>query len=318
MIWQTIKKLKAKGVLGMNARNVGYIARYNERRLFPLVDDKLKTKEAAHRHKITVPELFGVIRYTGELRDLGDILNPLEGFAVKPIRGSGGKGILVITGRKGDDFVTPGGRVLTLRDIRHDIANILSGVYSLGGRPDSALIESLIRGEPDMLKYSHQGLPDIRIIVFRGYPIMAMMRCPTRQSDGKANLHQGAVGVGLDLCKGTAIRAIQGNRLVTKHPDTGVSFDDLAIPDWQQMLLLAARCYDMTGLGYIGCDFVVDEERGPMVLELNARPGLGVQIASGVGLRNRLDLVESFNRFDLHAEERVTYMLEALANVDAG
>ncbi len=313
MIWQTIKKLKAKGVLGMNARNVGYIARHNERRLFPLVDDKLKTKEAAHRHKITVPELFGVIRYTGELRDLGTILNPLDGFAVKPIRGSGGKGILVITGRKGDDFLTPGGRVLTLRDIRHDIANILSGVYSLGGRPDSALIESLIRGEPDMLKYSHQGLPDIRIIVFRGYPIMAMMRCPTRQSDGKANLHQGAVGVGLDLCKGTAMRAIQGNRLVTQHPDTGVSFDDLAIPDWHQMLVLAARCYDMTGLGYIGCDFVVDEERGPMVLELNARPGLAVQIANGIGLRQRLDLVNSFNRFDLNAEERVAYMLEALA-----
>ena len=35
------------GVLGMNRRNVSYISRYNPRHLFPLVDDKLQTKELA-------------------------------------------------------------------------------------------------------------------------------------------------------------------------------------------------------------------------------------------------------------------------------
>ncbi len=311
--WRIARKLREKGILGMNARNVSYIARYNERHRFPLVDNKLKTKEAARRHGITVPELFGVVRYTGDLHDLGEVLKPLDGFAIKPVRGSGGKGILIVTGRHGDDFVKPSGKILTLSDIRHDISNILSGVYSLGGRPDTAIIESLIRGLPALLKYSYEGLPDIRVIVYRGFPIMAMMRCPTSRSDGKANLHQGAVGVGIDMCTGHAVRAIQKDYLVEHHPDTGVNFFDLQIPDWEQMLLLAAKCYDMTGLGYVGCDFVIDETRGPMILELNARPGLAVQICNGIGLKNRLDLVDRIDRSDLHAEERVAVIRDALS-----
>src|SRR5690606_16288111 len=202
---------------------------------------------------------------------------------------------------------------MSLQDIRHDISNILSGVYSLGGRPDTAIIESLIRGRPDMLKYSFEGLSDIRVIVFRGFPVMAMMRCPTHQSDGKANLHQGAVGVGLDICTGRAIRAVQRNVLVDRHPDTGVDFSDLAIPDWDEILMLAAKCYDMTGLGYIGCDFVLDETRGPMILELNARPGLAVQIANGIGLKTRLEAIEALEHFDLHAKERVALIRDKFA-----
>lgn len=314
MFWNTIAKFKKKGILGMNARNVAYIARYNARHLFPLVDDKLKTKHAARKHNIKVPDLYGVIRYTAEMNDLGAMLNPLTGFAVKPLRGSGGKGIIIITGRDGEHFLKPSGKAMTLADIRHDISNILSGVYSLGGRPDTAIIESLIRGQPDMLKYSFEGLPDIRVIVFRGFPVMAMMRCPTHQSDGKANLHQGAVGVGLDICTGKAIRAVQRNLLVDRHPDTGVDFSDLVIPDWNEILLLSAKCYDMTGLGYIGCDFVLDETRGPMILELNARPGLAVQIANGIGLKSRLEAIEALEHFDLHADERVALVHEKFGN----
>ncbi|GIX31199.1 MAG: alpha-L-glutamate ligase-like protein [Porticoccaceae bacterium] len=309
----TVRRLKERGILGMNARNVAYIARYNPRRFYPLVDDKLKTKEAARRHGIRVPELYGVIRYTGDLAGLPALLEPLEGFAVKPLRGSGGKGIIIISGRTGRDFVKPSGKVVTLADIRHDIANILSGVYSLGGRPDTAVIEQLVRGLPYLLEYSFEGLPDIRVIVFKGFPVMAMMRCPTRRSDGKANLHQGAVGVGIDICSGRAIRAVQKDYLVSRHPDTGREFSDLAVPQWNEILLLAAKCYEMTGLGYLGCDFVVDEQRGPMILELNARPGLAIQIANGIGLRRRLELVERLGTVELHPEERVALIRERLA-----
>lgn len=312
MFFDTIAKMRKKGVLGMNARNVAYIARYNPRHLFPLVDDKLKTKEAARKSGIRVPELYGVVRYTGDLLNLGALLSPLQGFAVKPLRGSGGKGIIIISGRDGENFLKPSGKALTLADIRHDISNILSGVYSLGGRPDTAVIESLVRGLPYLLNYSYEGLPDIRVIVFKGFPVMAMMRCPTSRSDGKANLHQGAVGVGINICDGTAIRAVQKDFLVDKHPDSGVSFADLKIPDWEEILLLSAKCYDMTRLGYIGCDFVIDETRGPMILELNARPGLAVQIANGIGLRSRLEMVEKFGDVELHAEERVAMMKEKL------
>lgn len=54
------------------------------------------------------------------------------------------------------------------------------------------------------------------------------------------------------------------------------------------MLLMAAEAIEMTGLGYLGADFVLDKERGPVLLELNARPGLAIQIANRSGLRRRL------------------------------
>ena len=49
----------------------------------------------------------------------------------------------------------------------------------------------------------------------------------------------------------------------------------------------------MTPLGYFGADIATDRQRGPLLLELNARPGLAIQIANGQGLLSRLKLIES-------------------------
>lgn len=46
----------------------------------------------------------------------------------------------------------------------------------------------------------------------------------------------------------------------------------------------AARCDEAPGLNYLGVDVVLDEERGPLVMEVNARPGLEIQNVSGFGL----------------------------------
>lgn len=299
------KKLRAIGILGLNERNVSYISRYNSRKNYPLVDNKLLTKRAAQKANISVPQLLGVIDSPYLLNNLHEILQPLQQFVVKPARGSGGKGILVITDRDADHFVKPGGRVLTLSDIHHDISNILSGVYSLGGKPDSAFVETLVQGDPLLQKYSYQGLPDIRVIIFNGFPVMAMLRCPTQLSDGKANLHQGAVGVGIDITCGKALRAVQNNRIVTTHPDTGVDFSDLVIPNWRGLLRLASSCYDFTDLGYLGCDIVLDRNRGPLILEVNARPGLSIQTATGVGLRHRLRAIEALINADMDIDKRI-------------
>ncbi|MRR31196.1 alpha-L-glutamate ligase-like protein, partial [bacterium] len=50
--------------------------------------------------------------------------------------------------------------------------------------------------------------------------------------------------------------------------------------------------FEMTGLGYLGVDLVIDRDRGPLLLELNARPGLAIQLANRHGLRTRLDQVD--------------------------
>ena len=281
-------KLRELGILGMNNRNIGFIGRYNQRKNYSLADNKLKTKSAAIVRGIPVPELIGTVDYQFQIQTLSHMLQDRDAFVIKPCQGSGGKGILVIVGRQGELFIKSSGALIDDREIRRHSSNILAGLYSLGGRNDSAMIEALIDFDPILKDYSYEGVPDIRVIVFRGVPVMAMMRCATRSSDGKANLHQGAVGVGIDMGSGQSVCAVQHNRIVSQHPDTQICFDQLILPRWQQLLELASGCAGMAGLDYLGVDIVLDRLRGPMLLELNARPGLAIQVANQSGLEHRL------------------------------
>ena len=307
------RSLREMGVLGMNARNIEFIGRYNQRALYPLVDDKLKTKKLAQRHDIPAPKLHFVIREQHRLRNVENLLRKINGFAIKPAKGSGGKGILVIRGQEKGRFVTTSGVQLDVADIKRHMSNILAGLYSLAGTPDVAIVEELVSFSELFTGYSYQGVPDIRIVVFQGYPLMAMLRLATRRSDGKANLHQGAIGVGLDITRGTSLDAVQFSMPVDSHPDTGHAFDQIRIPGWTDILHLAARCHDMTGLGYIGTDIVLDHTNRPLLLELNARPGLSIQAANGQGLLPRLRQIENLKQKHDSAEQRVDYVLSAFA-----
>ncbi len=77
------------------------------------------------------------------------------------------------------------------------------------------------------------------------------------------------------------------------HPDTGGLIAGLEIPHWDQILALTARCHDLVGLGYIGVDIVLDRTLGPLMLEINARPGLSIQLANRQGLLPRLRSLEA-------------------------
>ncbi len=184
-------RLRNKGVLGINQRNSDYIMRYNKRKLYPLVDDKLQTKQLAINAGIAVPKLYSIIKYNHQLKKLETLLEEHNDLVIKPAHGSGGSGILVLTGKVGKLYKTPSGDLMTSNAIRHYISNILSGMYSLGGVPDHAFLEYRIKFDPIFDQVSFKGVPDIRIIVFRGVPIAAMVRLPTSDSNGKANLHQG-------------------------------------------------------------------------------------------------------------------------------
>ncbi|MGI9235167.1 MAG: alpha-L-glutamate ligase-like protein [Woeseiaceae bacterium] len=290
------RKLHEVGVLGLNERNADFISRLNPRRLYPLVDDKVLTKELALKAGMAVPDLYGVIAHQGEVRKFSEIVSERESFVIKPARGSGGDGILVVTGRskrKRDTFRLSNGVFVSEGEIRHHISNTVSGQYSLSGSRDAALIEYCVHFDPTFAETSYQGVPDIRVIVYRGYPVMAMVRLPTRASDGKANLHQGAVGAGVDLCEGKTLTGVLGNEIVDEHPDTGALIAGLEIPMWDFILESSARGYDVTGLGYLGVDMVIDNDRGPLILEMNARPGLNIQIANRAGLSERIARVEA-------------------------
>ncbi|MGF1679749.1 alpha-L-glutamate ligase-like protein [Photobacterium minamisatsumaniensis] len=302
-------KLRDRGIMGMNQRNHSYIGRYNDRSLYPLVDDKLKTKLIAKQAGATVPELIGVIDSQVYVRRVHDMVKNWPGFVIKPAQGSGGKGILVIIRHKDGVYVKPSGAEINKQDVERHITNTLAGLFSLGGKNDVAMVENLIQFDDVFDGFSYEGVPDVRVIVFKGYPVMAMMRCSTSASDGKANLHQGAVGVGIDIATGKAVRAVQFDQPIEHHPDTDRLLSELAVPDWHKLLALASSAWEMTGLGYMGTDMVLDKVYGPMVLELNARPGLAIQTANGAGLLPRLRHIENLGvpAKPPTPEERVAY-----------
>ncbi|MFB2706437.1 alpha-L-glutamate ligase-like protein [Marinobacter shengliensis] len=315
MDWISPRKLRKLGILNMNRRNVDYIARYNERASYPLVDNKLKTKLAVSEYGVKTPELLQVVRQQHEISHFREMAEGLAGFAIKPAKGSGGKGITVITGRDGDDYVKASGARISVAMLERHLTNILAGLYSLAGTPDVAIVEDLVQSTPSLARYSFQGVPDIRIIIFQGYPVMAMLRLATKDSDGKANLHQGAVGVGLDVGTGRSLNAVQFNRPITLHPDTGLALENIQIESWEDMLEMASRCYEATGLGYMGVDLVVDTQKGPLLLELNARPGLAIQMANGEGLLPRLRNIEGLKRPHFSPRERVQYAMGAFGKL---
>lgn len=314
MLFASPFKLKDKGIMGMNQRNSAYIGRYNPRRLYPLVDNKLKTKIIARQANVTTPALLGVISIQAEVQGIESHIKNRTGFVIKPAKGSGGKGILVISKVENGHYFKTNGKEESLAEIKRHITDILAGLFSLGGSADVAVVEDLIKFDNAFAGFSFEGVPDVRVIVFKGFPVMAMMRLSTAASQGKANLHQGAVGVGIDITTGKALHAVQFDQPIARHPDTSKKLALLAVPKWQRLIFLAASCYEMSGMGYLGADMVLDSELGPMLLELNARPGLSIQLANGQGILPRLKLIESLG--DCHAmsvQERINFCQQQFA-----
>ena len=318
MILKSKRWLHEFGILGINRRNAEYIMRFNPRSSFPLVDDKFQTKRLAEAYQIPTPPLYHVIEYHGDIAGLEKVLSGYQDFVVKPTRGAGGSGIVLITGRQASNFVKPSGELISWTDLTYHIFDILSGIYSLEGLEDRALIEAFIHPDPVFAAVTYYGVPDIRIIVYRGVPVMGMVRLPTQESDGKANLHRGAIGVGVNIKDGATTTAVHHSLVITHHPDTGHPLSDIQVPYWKEMLHIAARTLDMTGLGYLGVDMVIDRERGPLLLELNARPGLQIQVANQKGLLKHLDLIDKAPPiiFD-NPERRVEWAVKAFDESEA-
>ncbi|MGE0680352.1 MAG: alpha-L-glutamate ligase-like protein [Candidatus Binatia bacterium] len=298
-------RLLSRQVLGINRRNYDLLARYNPRAFFQVVDHKLKTKHALTSIGVPVVDTMAEYRLQNDIKRFASDSRSWREFVIKPAQGSGGGGVIVVTDRRGKQFETLGGRYLSLRQLESHLSDILGGVYSLNQRYDEAMVERRIHAHPVLAALSSQGLPDLRIVVFRGVPLLAMLRLATKASRGRANLHVGGIGVGVDLVSGRATAAIAGKRQIFTHPDTDQPLLGVQIPCWEDTLGIAARCADAVALGYLGVDMTLDVEHGPLVLELNARPGLAIQLANRRGLRPLLTAAEQCIRPGLSVAERV-------------
>jgi alpha-L-glutamate ligase-like protein len=282
---------KSRGILGMNSRNLEYIRPYNRACAKKLADNKLLSKKILKKNDIAVPALIAQIKTLEDL-DIFDWHALPDSFVLKPNRGFGGEGIIVIYGRKKnrtDVWVKADGSSISIDDLKNHTRNILDGSYSLSGIPDIAFFEERLKLLKLFKPYAFKGIPDIRIIVFNKMPIMAMLRLPTKGSHGKANLAQGAIGVGIDLASGVTTTAVLGKQKIIEYlPNTKLLLSGIKIPYWLDILNLAVRSQEISGLGFLGVDIAIDKDRGPVILELNARPGLAIQVANLDGLKRRL------------------------------
>jgi alpha-L-glutamate ligase-like protein len=285
------RELRALGVLGMNRRNAEFILPGNPRSHYPRVDDKLRTKQFCQQHGIPVPQTYAVIERPGDLRHFSKLVADYPEFVIKPCQGAEGRGIIVVTAHDSRRFTTAGGATLELADLRYHLESMLAGLYSLGGQPDRILVEQRLIRHPIFEPIAVGGTPDIRVLLYRNVPVMAMVRLPTHASRGRANLHQGGVAAGIDLHSGKTLGGVCRGRVVTVHPDTHAPVAGVVVPHWPELLVAAAKLARVLELAYLGVDFVLDADRGPVVLEANARPGLAIQLANRAGLLSRLQNV---------------------------
>ena len=284
---------KSRNVLGMNARNLVYIRPNNKKSAKKLADDKLRCKRVLRKAGVPVPKLIKSIK-THEDLDNFDFSTLPNSFVLKPNFGFGGEGILVVYGKKkGSEnvWVKADRSPVTEDFLRTHIKNILDGSFSRTDTTDIAFFEERIQLYKGFKPYAFRGVPDIRVLVYNRVPVMAMVRIPTEASGGTSNLHRGGIGVGVDMTTGVTTTAIQYDKIIEKSPK-GMLLSGIKIPQWKEILELAIKAQNVSKLGYLGADIAIDREKGPVFMELNARPGLSIQVANQEGLIMRLNRVE--------------------------
>lgn len=284
-----IKKIKSE-FLGINNRNVGYVFPSNPRKNYKLADDKVLAKELMTEKGINCAETYAVIDKIGEIPTIWKSLQHLNKLAIKPANGSGGDGILILVKNEHNQWVNKN-NILKEDDIYLFLANIIMGVYSLGSS-DKVLIEECLIPHPFFHSIYPAGVADFRVIVYKGELALGMLRVPTKRSNGKANLHQGGLGIGVDLNSGLMTQGYNGKEYFDKHPDSNAQIKGIKIPYWDEILNLSLKTAQYFPLEYLGVDIVIDENKGPIVMEVNVRPGLGIQMVNKKGLKPILEQID--------------------------
>ena len=289
---------KYRQFLTKNERNKIYL-RKNSASGKAIADSKFKTKKIISSAGVSVPKL--IARFKNEQDLVKFRWEDLEGnFVIKPETGYGGEGILIIRkrGKWAGEWQKMNGEIVSSNDLNLHCQEILAGKYSLHSMPDKVLVEERIKIHPLFLALTKSGTPDIRVIIYNNVPVMAMFRIPTEKSGGKANLQQGAIGLGIDLATGITTFGVEGKsgeiyRIYDYGKKKNRKVNGIKLPFWKEILETAINCQKaIPTLGFMGVDVVLDKEKGPMVLEVNARPGLSIQICNKAGLKLRMEKVD--------------------------
>ncbi|MEO0552812.1 MAG: sugar-transfer associated ATP-grasp domain-containing protein [Bacteroidota bacterium] len=286
-VFQRITQIRER-VVGMNERNINLIYPYNAKSDYKYADDKYMAKMLMEKHQVACPKTYTVVDQIGQIDIAWQAVREWKELVIKPAKGAGGKGIMIL--RQGNGVWLEAGAQVSEEQIFTHIANIIFGVYSFGDS-DVALVEEYIHPHPFFHKLYPKGVPDIRIILLKSVPLLGMLRMPTAASNGKANLHQGGLGIGIEMDTGCLKEAYNGKAHIDHHPDSNRCIPGLIIPYWEELMALAVAASKCFPLNYMGVDLVIDKTKGPMVMEVNVRPGLGIQLANKQGLKQVIDKI---------------------------
>lgn len=326
------------GILGNNARNLLYIKKFNDKKWIRLANNKLQTKDFLVERWIPFAKTYGIISSRKELYEFDFSYLPKKNFVVKPNQWSKGQWVYIVkyieeehpeslnTEKKlvpkkkqrqkrwakikqlffqeFDDQSHHHGTYqiwdtqLTDQEFRRRLLDIVDGKYSLNLWWDKIIIEEkLVAGElfKDFCDY---GLADIRVIVFNLVPVATMIRVPTKQSWGKANLAQWWLGFGIEVGSGKITSLLWKNKIyTTRFPKKFAHFQNKKLPYRNDILFLSSKVQYFVNLWYLALDWVITNE-WPKLLEINARAWLEVQKVSNTKLQKVLDKIEDLTIID--------------------
>ncbi|MFA5747981.1 MAG: sugar-transfer associated ATP-grasp domain-containing protein [Candidatus Absconditabacterales bacterium] len=306
------------GILGNNSRNLNYIKKFNDRKSIYLANNKLETKKFLSERGIPFAKTYAVIKSRKELYDFDFSNLPNKNFVVKPNHGSKGEGVLIVKSLKNievkksnrliENFKTPsykktgnfliGNKQIDESKFKRYLLDIIGGKYSMTNGNDQIIVEEkLIAGE-SFKDFCQYGLADIRVIVFNLVPVAGMIRMPTINSGGKANLAQGGMGFGIEIGTGKIKSMLKKNKILTSNfPLEYSNFLNKKIPYRNDILFLSSKIQFFVNLGYLALDWVITQD-GPKLLEINARAGLEVQKVSNIRLKKILEKISDLKIID--------------------
>ena len=287
--WAWPSELRKRGVLGINARNGDYVLLRNPRCL-PRVDDKLQPIIISQHGNPRARDLRGD-RRCGDVRRFLELLGDRRDFVIKPASGSEGRGSSSSRTAKTRPSSPPAASgstwprsATTWRWSSRACtpwAASRTAPSSSSGSSSTSIFEQVAVG----------GTPDVRIILYRGVPVMAMVRLPTRQSRGRANLHQGAVAAGIHLRSGRTSGGFATTAAVSLHPDTAVPSKDPGA-DVGRPAGGRDESGRWTGVGLSGRRLRAERPAGADRPGSQYPPGLAIQVANRRGLCPRRHFID--------------------------
>ena len=278
-------------ILWMNKRYLKYIKAFNPKKDMKLADSKLKTKKLLQDLDIPSPKLIDVIKNRKQLQNYDFSKFEWEEFVVKPNKWSKWKWILICK-MINKNIVKISWQLIDIDTFKKQIADILDGRYSMTMWADIAFIEEKIIPWDDFSIFCEYGLADIRLITMQLVPVMAMLRYPTKESDGKANIAAGWVWFWIDIASGKITSMYHNRKIYIKEfPEDYKQFQWKQISYWDDILLYSSQIQYFTNIWYLWLDWTIAQP-WPNLIEINAMAGMEIQLVNGEWLENRLKKVE--------------------------